>query len=118
MNEELIGTISGESELKGTIEDNALKINVTIMETGAKGDKGDTAEILPATANTLGGIKVGSGLLVEADGTLSVDKSQIHELPAGGESNQVIKKLSDADYDYGWGDSVKIEAYGASLKII
>ena len=47
-----------------------------------------------ATTETLGIVKAGSGLLIAADGTLSVDKSQIHEVPAGGEANQVIKKVS------------------------
>ena len=70
-----------------------------------------------ASATTLGGVKVGSGLSVSSDGTLSVDRSQIHEVPEGGEANQVIKKLSSTDYDYGWGDSVIIEAYGSSLTI-
>lgn len=85
---------------------------------GPKGDKGDPSEMFPATTETLGGVKVGSGLSIAADGTLSVDKSQIHEVPAGGEQNQVMKKMSGADYDYGWGDSVKIEAYGSTLTIL
>ena len=85
---------------------------------GPKGDKGDSSDIIPATADTVGGVKVGSGLLITEDGTLSVDKSQIHEVPAGGEVNQVMKKMSGTDYDYGWGDSVRIEAYGSTLTIL
>ena len=86
-------------------------------DTGDKGDKGDSSDIIPATTDTIGGVKVGSGLLITENGTLSVDKSQIHEVPAGGEQNQVMKKMSGTDYDYGWGDSVKIEAYGSTLTI-
>ena len=85
---------------------------------GVPGEKGDPSEMFPATTETLGGVKVGSGLSIAADGTLSVDKSQIHEVPAGGEQNQVMKKMSGTDYDYGWGDSVKIEAYGSTLTIL
>ena len=85
---------------------------------GVKGDKGDPSEMFPATTETLGGVKVGSGLSIAADGTLSVDKSQIHEVPAGGEQNQVMKKMSGTDYDYGWGDSVRIEAYGSTLTVL
>ena len=83
-----------------------------------KGQDGDSSDIIPATVDTVGGVKVGSGLLITEDGTLSVDKSQIHEVPAGGEVNQIMKKMSGADYDYGWGDSVKIEAYGSTLTIL
>lgn len=85
---------------------------------GEKGDKGDISDVPPATTTTLGAVKVGNGLMIDEDGTLSVDKTQIHEVPAGGEANQVIKKKSNTDYDYGWGDSVKIEAYGTTLLII
>ena len=92
--------------------------NVGVRLPGVKGDKGDSSDIIPATADTIGGVKVGSGLLITEDGTLSVDKSQIHEVPSGGEVNQVIKKASGTDYDYGWGDSVKIEAYGSTLLIL
>lgn len=91
--------------------------NLGIVLPGPKGDKGDPSEMLPATTETIGGVKVGSGLLISDDGTLSVDKSQIHEVPAGGEQNQVMKKMSGTDYDYGWGDSVIIEAVGSTLTI-
>lgn len=36
-----------------------------------RGPKGDAADLAPATASTLGGVKVGDGLDVAADGTLS-----------------------------------------------
>ena len=103
-------TASGPRGEKGDQGDQGIQ--------GVKGDKGDTPEMFPATTETLGGVKVGSGLSIAADGTLSVDKSQIHEVPAGGEQNQVMKKMSGTDYDYGWGDSVRIEAYGSTLTIL
>lgn len=40
MNNELIGIISNESELKGVIEDNSFNVKVQITESGPKGDPG------------------------------------------------------------------------------
>lgn len=39
---------------------------------GDKGDPGDPVALTPATAATLGGVKIGSGVSVAADGTISV----------------------------------------------
>ena len=141
----LTGIIMSENNLTGSLGVRN-EINVDIIGTGArgkegksayeiwldlgnegteqeflaslKGQDGDSSDIIPATADTVGGVKVGSGLLITEDGTLSVDKSQIHEVPAGGEVNQIMKKMSGTDYDYGWGDSVRIEAYGSTLLIL
>ena len=39
---------------------------------GEKGDKGDAYTLPPATSTSLGGVKVGSGITVSGDGTISV----------------------------------------------
>ena len=41
MNDELIGIISNEGELRGVIEDDGLNVNVTIVGAGEQGKKGE-----------------------------------------------------------------------------
>lgn len=55
---------------------------------GPKGDPGDPAALPVATADTLGGVKVGAGLTAAADGTLSAD------IAAG----DVAKTIADNDF--------------------
>lgn len=40
MTKELIGVISSEGELEGVLENASLEVNVTITETGSKGERG------------------------------------------------------------------------------
>lgn len=47
--------------------------------TGGSGTGGGMTELLPATTERLGGIKIGSGLKVAADGTASVDTADAVE---------------------------------------
>ena len=49
MNNELIGIISSEGELKGVIEDNSFNVIVQITESGPRGPQGPPGP--PGTAN-------------------------------------------------------------------
>ena len=63
-------------DLKLTINATAAPIKlgtVGLRLPGIKGDTGDIGEISPATATTLGGIKVGENLSITESGVLSVD---------------------------------------------
>jgi hypothetical protein len=60
------------------------------------------------------------GTPVEADFTglwrQRVVSATIHEIPSGGTTNQVIRKLSNDDYDFGWGESNILIAIPAADK--
>lgn len=58
---------------------------------------GGSAELNPATSTTLGGIKVGSNLSIQTDGTLSADvsSSRIEEL--GNELNDTSNRVTTAE---------------------
>lgn len=55
-----------------------------------------------ATPTTLGGVKVGAGLQVQTDGTLSADGSGGGAVPDGGTLGQALVKKSNSNQDLEW----------------
>ena len=69
----------------------------------AAGGGGATYTLPIASATVLGGIKVGTGLTIAVDGTLSASGGGGGgALPAGGTTGQVLTKTSAADGAAGW----------------
>ena len=75
---------------------------------GDKGEPGDPAALPVATADTLGGVKVGAGLAVTADGTLSADLSA-DDIAAGAQGTRTFDTAAGAD---NWGT-----AWGVALNL-
>lgn len=66
------------------------------------GQGGGGGDIPIATPTTLGGVKVGAGLQVQSDGTLSADGSGGGAVPDGGTLGQALVKKSNANQDLEW----------------
>lgn len=66
------------------------------------GQGGGGGDIPIATPTTLGGVKVGAGLQVQPDGTLSADGSGGGAVPDGGTLGQALVKKSNSNQDLEW----------------
>lgn len=101
-------TIYLPSALAELAEDETIKLTEgTAIRPYTPGGGGGTYELPPATATTLGGVKIGEGVKVEPDGTISVDIEDISEdvsETAADLVEQNATQPTDEEIDGLWGD--------------
>lgn len=82
-----------------------MAATVALLSNGTGRSTGTSAYVLPAaTSTTLGGVKVGSGISVQADGTISVDTTAT--------SNQIDAALTAATATNAEADTILAEKLG------
>ena len=83
------------SEDTTTIPPEVLTVAGSILWIGVRGENADGSLVIPT-------LWLRVGYLPEGVGEAEIPERQ---LPPGGTTGQVLTKLSDADYDAGWGDA-------------
>lgn len=75
-------------------------------------------KLLPATANTIGGVKQGDGILVDNDGTISVDPTIIPEVPTYEAGKGIEITNYSADLPIGYSPLAYIESTGSEYLVL